>query len=376
MKKIIALLLVMLIAFSLVGCKSKGYPDDNEIAVPADDDVQENTEVSDVPSQDDTQTKDEGSDEKPSVPSEDDKQQSQTDTDVSDVPSADDTQTKDEVSDVPSVDNTQLSVTDYEKSYKDLGVPTVTVVSDAYKIAPYIELYHGNNGKLYTRFEKRLDELKDQIPVITYQKGMFLDFSDKFECWGVSAYDISGELNAGVNDLSGLSGVNAGEYYFSAYIVEKHPFESEKYNGYYCVFRMAIPAIDPLVTVISGGEEIGIPKYWRWSESWSESFSGWLSSDGYGIHRDLQKNLIKAPEVRMSKDITFRYAENVSEHGAFTIYNENFEEINRLKTLDELKALKSGTYYVVTDVVKYGTEIHDGEVESSGYECAFKLIVA
>ncbi|MBR5539118.1 MAG: hypothetical protein IKU61_04390, partial [Clostridia bacterium] len=363
-------------AFSLVGCKSKGYPDDDEIAVPADD-VQENTEVSYVPSEDDTQTKDEVSDEKPNVPSEDDKQQSQTDTDVSDVPSADDTQTKDEVSDVPPVDNTQLSVADYEKSYKDLGVPTVTIVSDAYKIAPYIELYHGNDGKLYTRFEKRLDELKDQIPVITYQKGMYLDFSDRFECWGVSAYDISGEhSDTSVSDLSALSGFNAGEYYFTAYIVEKHPFESEKYNGYYCVFRMTIPAIDPLVTVISDGEEIGIPKYWRWSESWSESFSGWLSSDGWGIYKNLQKNLVKAPEVRMAKDITMRYAENVSDHGGFTIYNENFEEINRLNTLEELKALGSGTYYVVTDVIKYGTEIHDGKVGASGYDCTFKLIVA
>lgn len=383
MKKIIALILVMLIAFSLVGCKSKGYPDDEEIAMPADDDIQENTDVSDdvpkVPSADNTQQSQENtevSDEKPSVPSEDDKQKPQENTEVSDVPSADDTQTKDEVSDVPSIDNTQLSVADYEKSYKDLGVPTVTVVSDTYKIAPHIELYHGNNGKLYTRFEKRLDELKDQIPVVTYQKGMFLDFSDKFECWGVSAYDFSGELNASVNDLSGLSGVNAGEYYFSAYIVEKHPFESEMYNGYYCVFRMTIPAIDPLVAVISDGEEIGVPKYWYCDMSWSENLSGWLSSDGFGIYDNLQKNLAKAPEVRMSKDITFRYAENVEEPGGFIIYDENFEEINRLKTLEELKALKSGTYYVLMTVFKYDTEMHDGKVGYDGYECAFKLIVA
>ncbi len=34
MKKIIALMLVMLLAFSLVGCKSKGYSDDEEIAIP------------------------------------------------------------------------------------------------------------------------------------------------------------------------------------------------------------------------------------------------------------------------------------------------------------------------------------------------------
>jgi len=49
MKKIIALMLVMLLAFSVVGCKSKGYTDDEEIAVIAGDetqaDIQENTGI-------------------------------------------------------------------------------------------------------------------------------------------------------------------------------------------------------------------------------------------------------------------------------------------------------------------------------------------
>jgi len=40
MKKIIALMLVMLLVFSLVGCKSKGYTDDEEIAVIAGDETQ------------------------------------------------------------------------------------------------------------------------------------------------------------------------------------------------------------------------------------------------------------------------------------------------------------------------------------------------
>ncbi len=46
MKKIIALTIVLLIVFSLVGCKSKGYTDDEEVTVIADDktqaDIQEN----------------------------------------------------------------------------------------------------------------------------------------------------------------------------------------------------------------------------------------------------------------------------------------------------------------------------------------------
>ena len=48
-KKNIAVMLVLLLAFSLVGCKSKGYTDDEEIASVAGDetqvDIQENTGI-------------------------------------------------------------------------------------------------------------------------------------------------------------------------------------------------------------------------------------------------------------------------------------------------------------------------------------------
>ena len=70
-KKIIALILVMLLSFSLVGCKSKGYTDGEEVAVIAGDethvDINETISSEQTNENTDNQTSNNTVDEQPSV---------------------------------------------------------------------------------------------------------------------------------------------------------------------------------------------------------------------------------------------------------------------------------------------------------------------
>ena len=256
-------------------------------------------------------------------------------------------------------------------------VPFAKVVSASVEIPIYVELSRDETGALYTSFYARLDEVKDQIPVITYQEDMSIVISEHFESWGTSAYDTEGNYIDSLGDLSELSELNGGEYYFRTYIVEKCASETQEYKGYSFVFRMTIPDLDPFLTVISGGKEIVAPKYWYCGMFWRESEfdAGWLFGDGSGIYENFEETCMKLPEVCMDKDFSLRYGENVTGGDKLRIHNENFEEIGWMESVQELLTLESGTYYVVANMFREDTEVHNGETGYDGYNCGFKLII-
>ena len=280
-------------------------------------------------------------------------------------------------------DDTQLSQTNEEMvenvSEKDASLSEGTIaaiVSDGDEIPVYIELHHDETDSFLVPFNERLDDVKDQIPVITYREGMSVEVSEQYECWGIDVYDIFGEYVKGLIDLSALSRVNGGEYYFRAYVVEKKANETREYNGYNCVFRMAIPDLDPFLTVISGGVETVAPKYWYCGMFWNESEygSGWLFGDDAGIYENWEETFGKLPEVRMNEDFSLRRGENAVLQSGCAVFDEQFERI-WLENHEELNSLESGTYYIVMNVFRNDTEMHEGETGYDGYHCGFKLTV-
>ncbi len=249
------------------------------------------------------------------------------------------------------------------------------------KISVYTELSKTETGEFLVSFHERLDEVKDQIPVVTWQEGMVMEFSDGYECWGIGAYDLSGNHIAshlGTGDLSELSALNGGEYYFDAYVVEEHEDDATDYKGYSCVFQMKLPDLDPFVTVTSNGEETVAPKYWYCGMFWEEDedgSGGWLLGDGSGIYDDMEGIFPKLPEVRMAEDFSIRYGEDINAQDYFRVFDEDLQDHARMDTPEELKTLGSGTYYVVTHVFRDDTEVHEGETGYNGYHCGFKLTV-
>ena len=263
---------------------------------------------------------------------------------------------------------------------EDASLPEDTiaaVLSGEEEIPVYIELYYDETGSFHVPFYERLDEVENQIPVIAYEEDLSIGVSDQYACWGIEVYDLSGEHVAGIGDWSALPSVNGGEYYFSAYVVEARAGETREYNGYHCVFRMTIPHLDPLLTVISGGEETVAPKYWYCGMSWEESESGggWLFADGMGLYDDPEGMFVKLPEVRLDGDFSLRRGENVTLGNGFSVFDDGFEKVGVMKEPEELNSLGSGTYYIVMPVFRNETEIHQGETGYDGYHCGFKLIV-
>lgn len=254
--------------------------------------------------------------------------------------------------------------------------PLAAIIADEDVFPVYIENYE-ETGDVHGWFREHLNEVKDQIPVITYREGMSFEVSDGLECWGITAYDTAGKYVNGITDLSVLGKLNGGEYYFRAYVLETHEEETQEYNDYNCVFRMTIPDLDPLLTVISGGKETAAPKYSYCCKVWNESEygSGWLLGDDSGIYEKWEETCGKLPEVRMNEDFSLRSGENAELQSGCDVFDENFERI-WLKNHKELNTLESGTYYVVMNVFRHDTEIHEGETGYEGYHCGFKLIVS
>ncbi|MCQ2452272.1 MAG: Ltp family lipoprotein [Oscillospiraceae bacterium] len=254
--------------------------------------------------------------------------------------------------------------------------PAVKVTSGTKKIPVYTELFY-SDGEFLTPFNQHLEEVKEKIPVITYQPGVSMVIPKGFSCWGIEVYNLAGEQTGDLVDLSGLSQINGGEYYFGAYVVEEREEETQEYKGYNCVFHMTIPDLDPLLTVVSGGEETGAPRFWLGGMFWSESEygSGWMCADGSGIYENWEKISMSLPEVRMSDGLSFRCGENIILNRGISIYDKNLLRVKTIETPEELKHLKKGTYYVVTTVTRKDTEIHEGETGYQGYHCGFKLVV-
>ena len=254
-------------------------------------------------------------------------------------------------------------------------VHIASIITDEDVFSVYIANYE-KTGDSHGWFREHLNETKDQIPVITYQEGISFEVSDGLECRGITAYDSSGQYIGEIDNLSLLSSLNGGEYYFRAYVVETHGEETQEHNDYNCIFRMTIPDLDPLLTVISGGKETVAPKYWYCGMFWDESEygSGWLFGDGTGIYENWEETCGKLPEVQMNADFSLRSSENAVLQSGCEVFDENFERI-WLKNHEELNTLENGTYYVVMNVFRHGTEIHEGETGYDGYHCGFKLIV-
>lgn len=255
--------------------------------------------------------------------------------------------------------------------------PVVSIEVKGKKIPVYTEVGRDETKYNYVDFNERLDEVKDQIPVIPWSEGMDMKLSKGCESWGISVYDLSGNgLEESISDFSALSTLNGGDYYFRVYVVENYEDGKQDYTGYNCVFRMSIPDLDPFVIVTSNGVETVAQKYWYCSMSWheSENGSGWVFSDGPGIYADMEGIFSRLPEVVMDDDFSIRYGENINADNSFHVYDENYQEIDWFD-LERLKRLENGTYYVVTTVFRNGTEIHEGETGYDGYACVFKLVI-
>lgn len=110
-----------------------------------------------------------------------------------------------------------------------------------------------------------------------------------------------------------------------------------------------------------------------WDQSWAKK--GWIFADGLSISYDLPDICEEIPQVIYSDDFEIIYGKGV-EFRRITILNSDFEEIHHSSRQNVIETLEEGTYYLILEVKVQGKYIKkQKEYETSGYECAYKLII-
>ena len=111
-----------------------------------------------------------------------------------------------------------------------------------------------------------------------------------------------------------------------------------------------------------------------WAEEWTGY--GWLSGDGTGIARKFGDIHNELPKINYEDDFEIHYREGV-EFVSLSIYNSEFGQVYHNEKLEVLDELAEGTYYLVITVKVQGEYIEaEDKYEYSGYECAYKMVVA
>lgn len=129
----------------------------------------------------------------------------------------------------------------------------------------------------------------------------------------------------------------------------------------------------PPLVIHSGGTPVNPYENWVSSQYWTEN--GWLAADGYRISMELPRIAEKFPEITYGDDFEITYGKKAT-FLELDIYSSKFELVYNNTQLKALNILESGTYYIVITVRIQGRYIEAGkDYESSGVECAYKLIV-
>lgn len=111
-----------------------------------------------------------------------------------------------------------------------------------------------------------------------------------------------------------------------------------------------------------------------WSEIWSEH--GWLNVDGMRISYKFSDIRNEIPQITYCDDFEIHYKNGV-EFLSLSVYNSAFARIYHNTKQEVLGDLTEGTYYLVITVKEQGKYIEAEEkYEYSGYECAYKIIIA
>lgn len=111
--------------------------------------------------------------------------------------------------------------------------------------------------------------------------------------------------------------------------------------------------------------------------TWASSYTaeGWLSASGYRISMLPPDVFNEFPEICYSSDFTLQYGKNAS-LSSVTVYDADRKIIYDHTTEEVWKDLEPGTYYLVFQITVRGRYIAAEEQhESTGYECAFKLVI-
>ena len=110
-----------------------------------------------------------------------------------------------------------------------------------------------------------------------------------------------------------------------------------------------------------------------WAQSWTGE--GWLAVDAVSLSRQFSQVYQEFPSVTYGDDFEFRCREGVSVQ-YLSVYDANLDTVHSNASLDALKTLSPGTYYLVINVKVQGYYIPAAEnYEYTGYECAYQLIV-
>ena len=127
--------------------------------------------------------------------------------------------------------------------------------------------------------------------------------------------------------------------------------------------------------LVQSGDTLEKPyKSFIWATNWVGS--GWVSADGLSISDKFQDVYSEIPEINYCEDFAIHYEEGV-ELISLSVYNSNFQILDRNATLKRLATLADGTYYLVVTVKARGRYIEEEEkYEYAGYECVYKLVVA
>lgn len=111
--------------------------------------------------------------------------------------------------------------------------------------------------------------------------------------------------------------------------------------------------------------------------AWASSYTGdgWISASGYRISMQSPDIFNEFPEIPYGNDFSLKYGNNASLNSV-TVYDADRNIIYQRTTEEVWKELEPGTYYLVIDVTVQGKYIaSEKRHESTGYECACKLVI-
>ena len=133
--------------------------------------------------------------------------------------------------------------------------------------------------------------------------------------------------------------------------------------------------VDDSLVLVQSNHEFSKPyENFIWAQQWTEH--GWLSADASSISHSFSEICNDIPQITYCNDFEIHYKNGV-EFLSLSVYNSDFDRIHHNVNEAVLSDLADGTYYLVIKVKSQGKYVEAAEkYEYSGYECAYKLIIA
>ena len=129
---------------------------------------------------------------------------------------------------------------------------------------------------------------------------------------------------------------------------------------------------DSLILVQSGATQSKPYENFLWAEEWSED--GWISADGTSITDKFSEKQHEIPQITYGEDFEIHYKEGVKLI-SLSVYNSDFEILQRDAAPSALKDLTNGMYYLIITVKDQGKYIEaEQEYEYAGYECVYQIV--